>query len=54
MFVNTMAEVNFLFEIFSKLGYPRKMKMQTHRLHGNMEQKERVENMNAFLKAEKG
>jgi ATP-dependent RNA helicase DDX31/DBP7 len=53
VFVNTMAEVNFLFEIFSKLGYPRKMKMQTHRLHGNMEQKERVENMNSFLKAEK-
>ncbi|CAG5088024.1 Oidioi.mRNA.OKI2018_I69.PAR.g11706.t1.cds [Oikopleura dioica] len=53
VFVNTMAEVNFLFEIFSKIGFPRKMKMLTHRLHGNMEQKERVENMNSFLKAER-
>ena len=48
VFVNTMAEVNFLHEILSNMEMPQNRKLTFYRLHGDMEQQERVENMTKF------
>ena len=48
VFVNTMAEVNFLHETLSNMGMPQNKELTFYRLHGDMEQQERVENMTKF------
>ena len=40
-----MAEVNFLHETLSNMEMPQNRKLTFYRLHGDMEQQERVENM---------
>ena len=54
VFVNTMAEVNFLHEVLTHMDLPRKVKRTFFRLHGDMEQAERVENFTQFQKTDKG
>ena len=54
VFVNTMAEVNFLHEVLSHMDLPRKVKRTFFRLHGDMEQAERLENFTQFQKTDKG
>ena len=48
VFVNTMAEVNFLHETLSNMEMPQKSKRNFYRLHGDMEQPQRVENLKSF------
>ena len=54
VFVNTMAEVNFLHETLSNMEMPRGAKLTFYRLHGDMEQAERVANMTQFRADSKG